>query len=428
MAGKRQAQARRERAQRAIMTQSVAQDTAKSKTRLQQAVASTPPPLTRTKTATKKVAKPKLKQGSMDVTFFLLVLVLVAFGLVMVFSASYAAALHESGDSFYYIAKQVKFAILGLAAMLLISRIPYFLYKNSVGIIYTVGIILMALVVITNKGEAGRWLSLGDLTFQPSEIMKLAVIIAFAALIAQNYNKMDTFQYGVKPFLIAIVPVIGILIIFQHHLSATLIICAIGVIMMYIGGTRMKYFLVTIPAAIIAIVGVILAKGVGYMGERIQIWLDPFSDPLGTTWQTMQSMIAIGSGGIMGLGLGNSRQKYMYLPEPQNDFIFAIVCEELGLIGAILVILLFIFLVYRGFVIANKAPNKFASMLVIGIMLQIAIQTMLNIAVVTNSIPNTGISLPFFSYGGTALVIQMAEMGIVLNISRFSSIDKPTDT
>ena len=187
---------------------------------------------------------------------------------------------------------------------------------------------------------------------------------------------------------------------------------------------KLRYFMPFIPAGILAVLGAIMVKGVDYWGERISGWIDPFSDVSNTTWQTVQSLVAIGSGGLMGLGLGNSRQKYLYLPEPQNDFIFAIVCEELGLIGAILVIVLFALLIYRGFSIANKAPNKFAAMLVVGIVFQIALQTVLNIGVVCNAFPNTGISLPFFSYGGTALLMQMAEMGVVLNVSRYVLTDE----
>ncbi len=369
--------------------------------------------------------KKKKKQGSLDLAFLLIVSILVIFGLVMVFSASHVAAFSEEGDSLYYIKKQFIFAVVGFVLMLLISKIPYGLYKKHSALIYGVAIFFMALVVIMNKGKAGRWLNLGILSFQPSEIMKIALIIVTATIITNNQNKMHTFKYGIMAPLMPLVPVILILMVFQHHLSATIIMISIVVIMIFIAGAKIKYFLFTIPVGLLGIVGIIMLKGIGYMGERFQIWFDPFSDPTGSTYQTVQSLLAIGSGGIMGLGLGNSRQKYLYLPEPHNDFIFAIVCEELGLIGALLVMLLFVFFVYRGFVIANKAPNKFASMLVIGITVQIALQALMNIAVVTNSMPNTGISLPFFSYGGTALVLQLAEMGIILNISRYSSEEKP---
>lgn len=376
-----------------------------------------------------KEKKPKIKmrkrkkQGEMDLAFLIIISILVVFGLIMVFSAGYAYAFDKTGDSLFYIKRQVIFASAGFLAMLFISKIPYGLYKKYSALIYTVGIVLMALVVIMNKGKPGRWLELGALRFQPSEIMKLALIVVTATIITNNQNQMDKFKYGVLSPLLPLVPVIIILMVFQHHLSATIIMVSIVAIMMFVGGAKVRYFLFTIPIALAGIAGIIMVKGIGYIGERFDIWLNPFSDVSDTTYQTVQSLLAIGSGGIMGLGLGNSRQKYLYLPEPHNDFIFAIVCEELGLIGALLVIALFVFFVYRGFVIANKAPNKFASMLVVGITVQIALQALMNIAVVSNSMPNTGISLPFFSYGGTALMLQLAEMGIILNVSRYCEED-----
>lgn len=360
----------------------------------------------------------------MDTTFLLLVLILCAFGLMMVFSASYAYADYYRGSSFHYILRQSIFAGMGLVAMLVLSRVPYYIYKNISVVIYGVALVLMMVVVIANKGGAGRFISVAGITFQPSELMKFAIIVLFADLIGKNYSKMGTLRYGIIPFLVVLVPVVVILVFFQRHLSATIIIVAIGAVMMFVGGMKLRYFMPFIPAGILAVLGAIMVKGVDYWGERISGWIDPFSDVSNTTWQTVQSLVAIGSGGLMGLGLGNSRQKYLYLPEPQNDFIFAIVCEELGLIGAILVIVLFALLIYRGFSIANKAPNKFAAMLVVGIVFQIALQTVLNIGVVCNAFPNTGISLPFFSYGGTALLMQMAEMGVVLNVSRYVLTDE----
>ena len=344
----------------------------------------------------------------------------------MVFSASYANALAYQGDSFYYIKRHAIFVAMGLVVMVILSKFPpYTTYQKLSTWIYIAGLLLMALVVVLNGGQPGRWINVPLLgSFQPSELMKIAIIIIFAALISKNYQKITTFRYGILPFIFVLLPVIGILVVFQHHLSATIIICAIGLGMVFIAGAKLRYFLSLIPAGALALVALVLFKGADYMKERVQIWLDPFADIQDSTWQTVQSLVAIGSGGVMGLGLGGSRQKYLYLPEPQNDFIFAIICEELGLVGAILVILLFVLLIYRGFVIASKAPNKFSAMLVIGIVLQIAIQAFLHIAVVTNSIPNTGISLPFFSAGGTALVTQMMEVGIVLNVSRYATMEK----
>ncbi len=378
--------------------------------------------------ATEKInLKSKMRSvvGPMDPVFLLLVLVLTTFGLVMVFSASYAYAQTYYGDSFHYIARQAIFAVVGVAAMLIISRIPYYVYFRLAKPIFYVCLGLIAIVFPLNGFGAGRFITLfGGQTLQPSELMKIGLIIYFAMLIQQNHQKMHTLKEGVLPFLYAIVPIMIILVALQRHLSATMIISGIGIFMMFIGGTRIRYFIPLGIAGVIGIVAMIAIQGIDYMGERIHAWLNPLEDIMGASWQTAQSLIAIGSGGLMGVGLGNSTQKHLYLPEPQNDFIFAIVCEELGFIGALLIILLFLFLICRGFYIANRAPNKFASMLTVGIMLQIAIQTTLNIAVVSNAMPNTGISLPFFSYGGTALLIQLAEMGIVLNISRYGTEEK----
>lgn len=428
------------------------------------------------------------KDRSMDTAFLLIVLVLLAFGLIMVFSASYAYALNYEGDSFYYIKKQGFFAVLGIIGMLVISRIDYRFFKKFWPVIYGIGIALLVCVFIpglsvSTETGVSRWVGVGSITFQPSEFAKFAVIVTFAALIYKNYPKIKTFRYGIIPFVILLAPVL-VLIYLEPHLSGLIIIVSIAAIMMFVGGVRLRHMVALLLAAIILLGGFMLIKSAmdggeeeaagqavttvqtdstasttqegddassanqeeavqedssgggffeSYQWRRIQNWLDPFgrsegsgydTDITGEVWQTCQSLLAIGSGGIMGLGLGNSRQKYMYLPEPQNDFIFAIVCEELGLIGAILVILLFVLLVYRGFVIANRAPNKFASMLVVGITIQIGIQALFNIAVVTNAFPNTGISLPFFSYGGTALMMQLFEMGVILNISRHTHVAK----
>lgn len=424
------------------------------------------------------------KDRSMDTAFLLIVLVLLAFGLIMVFSASYAYALNYEGDSFYYIKRQGLYAVLGVIGMLVISRIDYRLLKKFWPAIYLLGIALLICVFIpglsvSTETGVSRWVGIGSFTFQPSEFAKFSVIVTFAALIYKNYPKIKTFRYGIIPFAVLLLPVL-LLIAFEPHLSGLIIIVCIAAVMMFVGGVRLRHMIAVALAAVILLGGYMVVESAldgstetaeetvatvqaeetdestasetgdstvsetededssssffdSYQWRRIQNWLDPFgrssgsgydTDITGDVWQTCQSLLAIGSGGIMGLGLGNSRQKYMYLPEPQNDFIFAIVCEELGLIGAILVILLFVLLVYRGFVIANRAPNKFAAMLVVGITVQIGIQALFNIAVVTNAFPNTGISLPFFSYGGTALMMQLFEMGVVLNISRHTHVAK----
>ena len=380
----------------------------------------------RTKDKVKKV-------GGMDITFFILVMILLTFGLVMLFSASYAYSYyHYDGDSFKLIKKQMFFAVVGVIGMLIISKIDYHILKKFVFWIFGGAYALLILVLIIPAGDenglnnAKRWLSIGGITVQPSEIMKFGIILLFAYLIANNYKRMGTFAYGVLPFLFFL-GAVAVVMLLEPHLSGTILICSIGLVMMFVGGTKYRYFGIAIALAVIGIVGIVALKGIDYVAVRLNGWLDPFSDPQNETYQTVQSLLAIGSGGLFGLGLGQSRQKYMYLPEPANDFIFSIVCEELGFIGAAIVILLFVMLIYRGFVIASKSCDKFGTMLVVGIVVQIGLQAMLNIAVVSNTIPNTGISLPFFSYGGTALLLQLFEIGVILNVSRQCVMDTASD-
>ena len=263
------------------------------------------------------------------------------------------------------------------------------------------------------------------MNFQPSEIAKFALVLIFAHLISINYHKMGTFRYGVLPYLIIVLLLAGLILV-ENHVSATVIILAIAAVMLFVGGVKLRWFAVAgglVGAAILYLV--LYSDKFSYALDRIMGWLNPFDPPQGVdTWQTQQSLLAIGSGQALGLGLGQSRQKYLYLPEPQNDFIFAIVCEELGFVGALVVILLFALLIWRGIVVALNAQDKFGTMLGVGITAQVGIQVILNIMVVTNTIPNTGISLPFFSYGGTSLVILLCEMGVLLSVSRSSSLDK----
>lgn len=370
----------------------------------------------------------KQKIHSMDTTFLVLTLVLLSFGLIMMFSASYVRAYYFNNDSFYYIRRQAMWAVIGLVLMYLTSRIDYHIYKKFAWLTFGISAVLLVLVKIlppmdADKPDIKRWLKIGPIQFQPSEIMKFAVIIVFALLIAQFYSKMGTFKYGVLPFLFVLGIAAG-LVILGSHVSGAILIILIGLVMMFVGGTKYKYFAMSVPIVGAGVIGIIAIKGIPYVQSRLSGWLDPFSDITDSTMQTYQSLLTIGSGGIFGVGLGQSKQKFLYLPEPQNDFIFSIICEELGFIGAVAVILLFGLLIYRGFVISAKAQDKFGMMLAVGIVAQIGIQAILNIAVVTNSIPNTGISLPFFSYGGSSLMMLLAEVGIVLNISRKSSIEK----
>lgn len=366
-----------------------------------------------------------------DKPFFILILVLLVFGTVMMFSASYAWALSENGDGYIYVKKQAIIAGVGIIAMLAISVVDYHVMqrtKIAVSIfIGSLGLLIYTSFFGISHHGARRWISIGGMEFQPSEIMKFAVVVFFAYIISINYNKMKDWRYGVLPFGI-VLGIISIFMMVQRHLSGTLLICSIGFIMIFVGGAKLKSFLIA-GAGMVGLVTVfiIIKMATGnlhYVSDRIESWRNPFGDISDKTWQTCQSLIAIGSGGLFGMGFGESRQKYLYLPESKNDFIFAIVCEELGLIGAMLVILLFALFIMRGFYIASKARDKFGMMLVVGLTIQIGIQALLNIAVVTNSVPNTGISLPFFSYGGTALAMQLAEMGIILNVSRQANIEE----
>lgn len=367
----------------------------------------------------RKVKDKVKKVGNMDVTFFILIMILLTFGLIMLFSASYAYAYYRyKGNSFHFIERQALFAVVGVIGMLIISKIDYHILKKFVFWIFGFSYLLLIIVLFMPAlNNAHRWINLGFTTFQPSELMKFAIILLFAHLISVNYKRMGTFTYGVLPFLFFL-GIVAVVMLLEPHLSGTILIFAIGLTMMFVGGTKYRYFGLAIGIAIIGIIAIVAIKGIDYVSVRLNGWLDPFSDQQDDTYQTVQSLLAIGSGGLWGLGLGQSRQKYLYLPEPANDFIFSIVCEELGFIGAAIVILLFVLFIYRGFVIASKAPDKFGAMLVVGLVVQIGIQAMLNIAVVSNTIPNTGISLPFFSYGGTALLLQLFQMGIVLNVSR----------
>lgn len=368
--------------------------------------------------------KPPKKFKRLDSAFLILILIMLTYGLIMVFSSSYAWAINKFDDSLHFVSNQALFMIVGIVAMYFVSLIDYHWYRRFFALIFGVALVLLVLVLIigTELNNAKRWIYIGSFGFQPSEIMKFALIVLFAHLVSLNYKRMGTFKYGVLPFGICLLT-IAALMMQQPHLSGTILMFLIGFVMMFIGGTKFRYFAILGSGAVAALVAVIIFKG-EYMLGRIQDWLNPFQNLTDGNWQTAQSLIAIGSGGLLGRGIGGSHQKFLFLPEPYNDFIFAIICEELGLIGAFLVIALFILFTFRGFSIASKAPDKFGYMLGVGIVAQICIQAVLNIAVVTNTIPNTGISLPFFSYGGTALLMQLGEMGILLNISRQASLEK----
>ncbi len=370
-------------------------------------------------------------QGPIDSAFAGIVLLLLAMGLVIMFSAGYAWAIAEGEEGDYYFKRQLGMAVAGLAFMLIASFFDYHYYRHPIIVFgaFAVAVILMLLCLggpfADPHEDAYRWIKLGPLpSFQPSEILKFSVILMFAYLISINYSKMKNAAHGLFPFLI-IFGIVLVLLALQRHYSAIIIICCIGLILMFIGGTRILHLVMLIPLLIAAIAVLIYIKGVTYIEPRVTAWLDPFNpEIMDKTWQIRNSLIAIGSGGMFGLGLGNSRQKFLYLPESKNDFVFAIVCEEFGFVGAMIVIICFIVLIVRGFRIASNAPDKFGMILAAGISAQIGIQAILNIAVVTGAFPNTGVSLPFFSYGGTALIMLLAQMGIVLNISRHSTMKK----
>jgi len=370
--------------------------------------------------------KKKNSRGKMDVTFLSFVLILLTIGLVMLFSASYAYSLEYYDNSYKFIIRQSLFAGAGVLAMLFTSRIDYHFWRKFAWIIFfaVLGMLLILLILppMVQGMDVKRWLVIGPINFQPSELAKFAIVLLFSSLIAGNYKNIKNFSF--IAFLLGILAVTCGLIVLEPHLSATILVFSIGVVLLIVGGLPKKYIIGGLGIGVAGIAGLILSGAVSYGSDRVKFWLDPWADPSGKGFQTIQSLLAIGSGGILGRGIGQSRQKYLWVPEPHNDFIFSIVCEELGLIGAAVIILLFCLLVWRGFTIAMHAPDKFGSLLALGLTFQVGLQAMLNIWVVTNTIPNTGISLPFFSYGGTSLLILLAEMGIVLSVSRGANIEK----
>lgn len=356
--------------------------------------------------------------GVLDMPFLLLVILLLMVGLVMMFSASYARANWDTGNSAYYFVRQAGFALGGIVIMLIVGRLNYFIWYRTALLILAGSLFLLALVPLigVTVNGAKRWIRLFGIQFQPSDVAKLGMILAFAAMMAAWQDKMETFRYGVLPFAGILALITGLLIL-EKHLSATLIIFIIGAVMMLIGGTKKRWFLIGGAAALIFLAVYLSVRG--YAGTRITAWLDPESDALDSGYQIIQSRYAIGSGGFLGLGLGRSRQKYLYLPEEHNDYIFAIVCEELGFVGAVGIILLFVLLILRGYWIAIHARDRFGTLTAAGLTTKLGIQVFFNIGVVTGLLPPTGISLPFFSYGGTALLLQLFEMGVILAISRW---------
>lgn len=360
-------------------------------------------------------------QPAPDIWFLMILLLLLCYGLLMLFSAGYAVALYRRRDAYTYIRPQLLFAAIGTAAMYAASLVDYHIWHKLAWPVMAVSLVLLAVVLFMPEyNGCKRWIVLPGLgTLQPSEIAKFAVVLVFAHIISLNHDKMQTFGTGVLPFML-ILGVVTVLMLLEPHLSGTLLILGIGAVLMFVGGTGLKWFALAGAAGTGAIAAavVLLPELVPYAMDRLSTWQNPFADPLGEGHQTIQSLYAIASGGAAGLGLGNSRQKYLYVPEPQNDFIFSILCEELGFVGAALAVVLFLLLFLRGMSIAVRARDKFGALLAVGFVVQVVLQAVLNIAVVTNTIPNTGISLPFFSSGGTSLLMLLGEMGIVLSVSR----------
>lgn len=424
------------------------------------------------------------KISGVDRPFLITVILLLCIGTVMVFSASYPYAREYFNDSYKFAKQQLIWAGLGIFIMTAVAKLlSYHVIRKFSKIVLGVGFLLLVAVLIAGSGAKGavRWLQIGPITIQPSEIMKFAIVLFFAdyadkyaekikmkddfrfvwkrfatavflmvcgaaavvlldnralgiifalvflgcgvtvALPINIKKNLPGFYYGVLPYIILLV-VCAVLLGLQPHISGLVIVAGIVFAMMFIGGTHLYYILAGGGAAVAAIA--VLALTMGHSSARLKVWQNPFEYIQDGGWQPVQSLYAIGSGGFWGVGFGNSRQKHLYLPEPQNDYIFSIFCEEMGFIGALFVICVFAFFIYRGVVIGLRAPDRFSSMLVLGIIMHVGLQVILNIAVVTNSLPSTGISLPFFSYGGTSLLILMAEMGVVLSVSKVSAVEK----
>ena len=357
--------------------------------------------------------------ATVDVSFLILILSLLTVGLVMLYSASYAQSEYDTGYaiSTRYLQKQAVCAAIGLGAMAAFSRIPARFWYYTAWPLYGISILLLLSVLMIGEEVNGakRWINLAGIQFQPSEVAKFTMILLFARLTCSFGVRAKKFRYGVLGFGTAL---LGILVplALEKHLSAIMLMGMVAVVMMFVAGTHPKWLLAGAAAAVLFVI--VYVSHMGYAGDRVTAWLHPEADPGDTGYQILQSLYAIGSGGLFGLGLGKSKQKYLYLPFQYNDYIFAIICEELGLVGAVLIMVLFSMTVLRGYWIALRASDRFSTVLAAGLVTLIAVQTILNLGVVTNLLPSTGIALPFFSYGGTALAVNLGEMGIVLSISR----------
>lgn len=366
--------------------------------------------------------------AGLDMPFLILVLVLLVCGIIMMFSASYPVAYYEDGNSYIYLIRQSIFGAIGVALMFALSYLNYEYFKKLSLIILPIGFLsLIAVFFFPSSTNTHRWIDFGIFSIQASEIMKFAIIIFLAHWGSYHHKRTNTFKYGALPPLIIFV-LTAVLLYFEPHYSGIVIIAILISVMVILYGGKLRWFIV-IGGVVAGIVLILAATGkLGYAMERMDGWGKALeyvdADLWDNTYQTRNSLYAIGSGGLLGLGLGQSRQKYLYLPEPQNDFVFAVVCEELGLVGALIILLLFALLVWRGFVIAMRAKDRFGTLLAAGLTAQIGIQVILNIFVITDWLPNTGISLPFFSYGGSSLIMILCQMGIILSISRTANMNK----
>ena len=362
----------------------------------------------------------RMAGDKVDIPFLVILLLVLTVGLTMLYSASYAQSLYDTGytSSTRYLEKQAVCAVIGLIAMAVISRIPAEFWLKLAWPLYWFSIVLLLLVLLFGETVNGakRWINIAGLQFQPSEIAKFTLILLLAKLTRGFGSDAKTFRYGVLGFGAALMGILVPLAL-ERHLSAIMLLGMVAVVMMFVAGTRGRWLLAGAGAAVVFVI--VYVSLLGYAGDRITAWFYPEGDPGNTGYQILQSLYAIGSGGLFGLGLGKSKQKYLYLPFQYNDYIFAVVCEELGLVGALLIIALFSALILRGYWIALRARDRFSTVFAAGLITQIAVQTILNMGVVTNLLPSTGVALPFFSYGGTALAVNLGEMGIILSISRY---------
>jgi cell division protein FtsW len=363
----------------------------------------------------------KIKK-TFDFWIFLPVLVLLSIGIIMVLSASMPTAYNQTEDVYSIFKRQIVYAVLGLIVMLIAANFDYRKLARLSPFLLVASIVLLALVLVPGIGQeahdARRWIDLKLFPFQPSEIAKFAIILYFSYSLAKRKTPPDKFFSGFMPYIL-LMGIFAGLIVLEPHYSCTIIILAVASIVLFCGGAKiLHFFVIGIPGVAALSIKIFFEE---YALARVLSFLDPWKDMQGAGWQAVQSLYAIGSGGIFGRGLGRSLQKFLYIPEPHNDFIFSILAEELGYIGVFTVMLLFLVFLWRGIMVAVNAPDKFGSLLAVGITSLIGVQSLLNIAVVTSSVPPTGVSLPFFSSGGTSLILFMAEVGVLLNISRYAS-------